>query len=1619
MHNAEDIEENFMKDLKQNQNLQDLEQLMHNMTSALESCESLDKEIPFHVGTWSCTVDGNIGRPKHIRLILDERQGSYSGTTLHGIVVIQDSDEEMRDPSIKLRTFTWNSTPNTSIHGHGWWILSEDRTRMDGVYHMGNVSGLPGGRSWECVRVGKPPPLPRRPLDYGETVARSDPPTVLASSSPDPVGRSAAELSPPPQFRRPLTPPDTPIFRAVSPPVTTMTQPPRRRDNGAQRRGPRDHFDRLEPAFPPDESDPETYAGEIIDPAGPAGHPPPQYMPGMHRESREPEHSPLVNIAMHGASTREDSMSSIWQANEEWRKKETSHRVQPPPGTFPPQGPGGHPTDIYMDPAQNLRFQQQQGQYALLEEPPVMQHLMEPVHVVDPVEIYVDPKLNIGTNVTALWPHDGSYYDACIKEISLDGLKYLIAYDGFPPADACWVSRKDFAIKETLTRGARVEILYSQENKWYPGEIVSVNQNGVFTVRYDEDGFTENKPRSQIRPTENSNAPVRLKSRQPPMATRYWKCNECGWETRNVYLNNKSKEHKKLVETGKGCPVIALQVKRTQRGTKKRRRVDKDTYKQLDRPKLATGLNVVVGELCESSYRSGNRQLGTQSRGSTLRPGLKGTIINMDDGWALVSFEGMQRHQWVNARDTHKLVVENRPWFDFDDDETFLAGERVVLTRSLSARDMNTMPRKRVQLESGTQGFITPVKDEGGMLRLDNDRTFVLLRRDFPWLRRVRPEEMPEDLNDEPQEQPRSKFEDYPSEYDPVGPNRDPNFTPGFDKDAPPSSLQSDARCRENDVRLTPEVLHRAMSDELKWSTTQAFDPCPYPAADWDGLKIPWAPRTYCNPPYTQSHRWARKAIKEFKEGNEIVYIVPRWQSEREWYQIMLRAGDNGAGDNVTVTELTLPARDYMFENPNGGQMAAVGVVALHLKGREYLKNPKNVSNDQLIDKIERVRQELRVRRLGMKVAVADISQTAVLALHVTQLLKRMALFREEMAARGVPIPLPSPERSPPSSPEAPVAPDTAPDLPDLDMHPKDEPKDEPTKMSDKQADNWHELDQHDIHARDAALWEDVLPESGSPGPQTSDQSTSQAPNLDEPPELVTGSQSPLSHRPPFDHPPSPSNSSPRASQDVRQMETGYPRRRSPRHGHGSMPPLVPIRASSRSSSSSRRGRKPRRRPLRVGDRVQAKIHITARGRRGAARGREGDVKVGDRGVIRNFRNIPAGARSDWRDVSVNFDKQGMVDVRTRDIRLVLRNGSPDSGDWRRARNPRAAARRAAKAKREEAFNKTLPVVPPLKYNVKDIGGYIFVMDENMTFNVVDETPKGDAWVLATASGNPKWVNKDKEGASWIWALPDVVLSPVAPMGAGSKIKVVEEIISRGDHIFAGWRGIIRKFDMFSNTAYVRFEGFPYDIMVNDADTKIVTVSEQEYHSGGTYTSPVHDLHLHQSDADQGDPETTDETRVASDPTYNESPGRTSDGFGGGGDTKEEENISSDDSPKVSGVSESANGPTGATKRVTVPRITVIYEDWTGTEDFALGQIVIVEAQIHCSSRPRTSKKCTLINPGDEGVIVHMDDGWARIEFKSCASAARVGVRVGQWVNPLDFECLRRVQSVKQERLQH
>lgn len=72
-------------------------------------------------------------------------------------------------------------------------------------------------------------------------------------------------------------------------------------------------------------------------------------------------------------------------------------------------------------------------------------------------------------------------------------------------------------------------------------------------------------------------------------------------------------------------------------------------------------------------------------------------------------------------------------------------------------------------------------------------------------------------------------------------------------------------------------------------------DPCPYnPDFEidglhgyFDGLKAPWGPRVFVNPPYSNVTPWILRAIKHTEDKSNIVVMLLKHDSSTRWFRLI------------------------------------------------------------------------------------------------------------------------------------------------------------------------------------------------------------------------------------------------------------------------------------------------------------------------------------------------------------------------------------------------------------------------------------------------------------------------------------------------------------------------------------------------------------------------------------------------------------------------------------------------------------------------------------------------------------------------------------------------------------
>jgi len=91
-----------------------------------------------------------------------------------------------------------------------------------------------------------------------------------------------------------------------------------------------------------------------------------------------------------------------------------------------------------------------------------------------------------------------------------------------------------------------------------------------------------------------------------------------------------------------------------------------------------------------------------------------------------------------------------------------------------------------------------------------------------------------------------------------------------------------------SDHWATPKWLYNKLDAEFHFD----FDPCPinHDIKLWDGLKIEWGERNYCNPPYNRfdKPKWIQKSFEQWKKGKTVVMLIPAATGTKQFHEIIL-----------------------------------------------------------------------------------------------------------------------------------------------------------------------------------------------------------------------------------------------------------------------------------------------------------------------------------------------------------------------------------------------------------------------------------------------------------------------------------------------------------------------------------------------------------------------------------------------------------------------------------------------------------------------------------------------------------------------------------------------------------
>lgn len=83
----------------------------------------------------------------------------------------------------------------------------------------------------------------------------------------------------------------------------------------------------------------------------------------------------------------------------------------------------------------------------------------------------------------------------------------------------------------------------------------------------------------------------------------------------------------------------------------------------------------------------------------------------------------------------------------------------------------------------------------------------------------------------------------------------------------------------------TPVSLYKKLDAEFHFD----FDPCPFnESPEFDGLKIEWGKRSFCNPPYSNWQVWVKKGYEESRKGKIVVLLIASRTDTVAFHDIIL-----------------------------------------------------------------------------------------------------------------------------------------------------------------------------------------------------------------------------------------------------------------------------------------------------------------------------------------------------------------------------------------------------------------------------------------------------------------------------------------------------------------------------------------------------------------------------------------------------------------------------------------------------------------------------------------------------------------------------------------------------------
>ena len=101
----------------------------------------------------------------------------------------------------------------------------------------------------------------------------------------------------------------------------------------------------------------------------------------------------------------------------------------------------------------------------------------------------------------------------------------------------------------------------------------------------------------------------------------------------------------------------------------------------------------------------------------------------------------------------------------------------------------------------------------------------------------------------------------------------------------------------KSDCWETPQDLFDRLSDEFEFNTDVCAQPhnkkCDhYFSPEADGLAQVWSGVCWCNPPYSDSASWIRKAYEASRNGAIVVCLIPARTDTRYWHDYVMKADE-------------------------------------------------------------------------------------------------------------------------------------------------------------------------------------------------------------------------------------------------------------------------------------------------------------------------------------------------------------------------------------------------------------------------------------------------------------------------------------------------------------------------------------------------------------------------------------------------------------------------------------------------------------------------------------------------------------------------------------------------------